>query len=114
MVVPAARIDRVLNVVMKEMGVTLVAFDYKDLARQYLGELLPQMETLEANQFEAQGDYVPYVPEPTQTTIEQSCGLSTKMCKYFFRFQQKLTPMRNVNNIGRKGLLKFRLFCIDY
>ena len=25
--------------------------------------------------------------------IEQSCGLSTKMCKYFFRFQQKLTPI---------------------
>jgi C-terminal domain on Strawberry notch homologue/P-loop containing NTP hydrolase pore-1 len=69
--VPAERIDRVLNVLMKDLGVTLVAFDYKDLARQYLGELLPQMEMIEANQFAEQGDYVPYVPEPTQTTIEQ-------------------------------------------
>ena len=70
-VVPAERIDQVLEVLMKDLGVTLVAWDYKDLARQYLGELLPEMELIETNQFAEQGDYVPFVPEPTQTTINQ-------------------------------------------
>ncbi|MGB8700097.1 MAG: hypothetical protein WCD18_11830 [Thermosynechococcaceae cyanobacterium] len=70
-VVPADRIDGVLKVLMEEKGVTLAAFDYKDLARNYLGEMLPTLETIESNQFAAQGDYVPFVPEPTQGTVAQ-------------------------------------------
>ena len=74
-VVPAERIDQVLHVLMKDLDVTLVAWEYKDLARQYLGELLPQMELIETSQFAERGDYVPFVPEPTQTTISRLEGL---------------------------------------
>jgi C-terminal domain on Strawberry notch homologue/P-loop containing NTP hydrolase pore-1 len=70
-IVPADRIDAVLNVLMKEKGVTLVTHDLKDLARNYLGEMLPTLELIESNQFAEQGDYVPFVPEPTKGTVEQ-------------------------------------------
>ncbi len=70
-IIPAERIDAVLNVLMKEKGVTLVAHDMKDLARHYLGEMLPTLELIESNQFANQGDYVPFVPEPTKGTVDQ-------------------------------------------
>jgi hypothetical protein len=70
-VVPADRIDQVLAVLMQEKRLTLAAFDFKDQARTYLGEALPTLELVESNTFAEQGDYVPYVPEPTPQTREQ-------------------------------------------
>jgi hypothetical protein len=67
-VVSAERLDRVLTVIMTEKQFTLAAFDFKDRAREYLGEALPTLELVESSSFAAQGDYVPFVPEPTQTT----------------------------------------------
>ncbi|NER26526.1 MAG: DUF3991 domain-containing protein, partial [Symploca sp. SIO1C4] len=46
-VIPAAQIEAVLNVVMKEKGYTLAAFDFQDLARDYLGVNLPSLEPIE-------------------------------------------------------------------
>ncbi|MEX0270496.1 DNA polymerase [Leptolyngbyaceae cyanobacterium UHCC 1019] len=46
LVVPADRIDRVLHVLMKEQGISLAAFDFKDKAREYLGVKLPELEPI--------------------------------------------------------------------
>lgn len=70
-VVPAERIDAVLHVLMKEKGVVLVTHDLKDLARKHLGEMLPTLEIITSNQFADQGDYVPFVPEPTKGTVDK-------------------------------------------
>ncbi|ESA32892.1 helicase domain protein [Leptolyngbya sp. Heron Island J] len=70
-VVSAEQIEPVLTVLMKEKQITLAAFDFKDQAREYLGEALPSLELLESGDYAAQGDYVPYVPEPTQVNRDQ-------------------------------------------
>ena len=70
-VVSAERIEPVLTVLIKEKQITLAAFDFKDQAREYLGEALPSLELVESGNYAAQGDYVPYVPEPTQVNRDQ-------------------------------------------
>ena len=71
MTIPAEKLDAVLDVLMNDKDIKLAAFDYKDLARKQIGELIPQMELIESNQFAEQGDYVPYVPEPTPAIVQQ-------------------------------------------
>ncbi|MEM7063408.1 MAG: strawberry notch C-terminal domain-containing protein [Cyanobacteria bacterium P01_B01_bin.77] len=70
-VVSAERIEPVLTVLMKEKQITLAAFDFKDQTREYLGEALPALELVESGNYAAQGDYVPYVSEPTQVNRDQ-------------------------------------------
>jgi DNA polymerase I-like protein with 3'-5' exonuclease and polymerase domains len=54
LIVPVERIDGVLNVLMKEQGISLAAFDFKDKAREYLGVKLPELEPI-TDSFEPQG-----------------------------------------------------------
>ena len=53
-VVPSDRLEQTLDVIMKQRGYPLAAFDYKELARDYLGIKLPELEILEAEEFEQQ------------------------------------------------------------
>jgi hypothetical protein len=45
-VVPADRLDQVLNVIMRDKGIVLAAFDFKDQVREYLGQKLPTLEKM--------------------------------------------------------------------
>lgn len=45
-VVPADRLDQVLQVLMQEQNVSLVAFDFKEKAREYLGVKLPELQQI--------------------------------------------------------------------
>ncbi|QUY45446.1 strawberry notch C-terminal domain-containing protein [Acaryochloris marina] len=63
-------LEAALKVIMKDEGIQIAAFDFKDMARDYLGQMLPTMEQIEENQFEQQADFVPYV-EPTKDTATQ-------------------------------------------
>ena len=53
-VVAAERLEQTLNVIMKQRNYTLAAFDFKDIARDYLGIALPKLEVLEAEKLEQQ------------------------------------------------------------
>lgn len=70
MQVAPENLEAALKVIMKDEGVAIAAFDFKDMARDYLGQMLPTMEMIEENEFEQQADYVPYV-EPTKETAAQ-------------------------------------------
>jgi hypothetical protein len=70
MQVAPENLEAALKVIMKDQGVAIAAFDFKDMARDYLGQMLPTMEMIEENQFEQQADYVSYV-EPTKDTAAQ-------------------------------------------
>ncbi|QUY45520.1 strawberry notch C-terminal domain-containing protein [Acaryochloris marina] len=63
-------LEAALKVIMKDEGIQIAAFDFKDMARDYLGQMLPTMEQIEENQFEQQANFVPYV-EPTKGTAAQ-------------------------------------------
>ena len=63
-------LEAALKVIMKDEGIAIAAFDFKDMARDYLGQMLPTMEQINENQFEQQADFVPYV-EPTKETAAQ-------------------------------------------
>ncbi|MGF1523285.1 MAG: strawberry notch C-terminal domain-containing protein [Leptolyngbyaceae cyanobacterium] len=89
-VVSADLIDPVLAVVMQEKKLTLAAFDFKDQARAYLGEALPTLELVESNTFAAQGDYVPYVPEPTPQTREQLESLFVEEFEELAQFEEQV------------------------
>lgn len=45
-IVPADRIEQVLNVIMQDKGIVLAAFDFKDQVREYLGQQLPTLEKM--------------------------------------------------------------------
>jgi hypothetical protein len=45
-IVPADRIDQVLNIIMRDKGIVLAAFDFKDQVREYLGQKLPALERM--------------------------------------------------------------------
>ncbi|MGR3279281.1 strawberry notch C-terminal domain-containing protein [Acaryochloris marina NIES-2412] len=70
MQVAPENLEATLKVIMKDEGIQIAAFDFKDMARDYLGQMLPTMEMIEENQFEQQADFVPYV-EPTKETAAQ-------------------------------------------
>lgn len=70
MQVAPENLEAVLKVLMKDEGIQIAAFDFKDMARDYLGQMLPTMQMIEENQFEQQADFVPYV-EPTKDTAAQ-------------------------------------------
>ena len=53
-VVPSDRLEQTLQVIMKQRGYTLAAFDDKAIARDYLGIKLPELEILETAEFERQ------------------------------------------------------------
>lgn len=63
-------LEAALKVIMKDEGIQIAAYDFKDMARDYLGQMLPTMEMIEDNQFEQQADFVPYV-EPDKDTAAQ-------------------------------------------
>ncbi|MCG8366677.1 MAG: strawberry notch C-terminal domain-containing protein [Pseudanabaenales cyanobacterium] len=45
-IIPADRIEQVLTVIMRDKGFTLATFDFKEHARSYLGESLPELEQI--------------------------------------------------------------------
>lgn len=49
-VIPPERLESTLNVLMNQRNYTLAAFDFKDIARDYLGIQLPKLEVIEAKQ----------------------------------------------------------------
>jgi Toprim-like/Protein of unknown function (DUF3991) len=53
-VIAAERLEQTLNVIMQQRGYTLAAFDFKDIARDYLGITLPKLEVLDAEKLEQQ------------------------------------------------------------
>ncbi|MCU0552920.1 MAG: bifunctional DNA primase/polymerase, partial [Leptolyngbya sp. Prado105] len=61
LVVPAERIESVIHY-LNAADLSLAAFDQRQKARDMLGIELPRLELIQQNQFEAQADYVPYVP----------------------------------------------------
>lgn len=46
-IVPQDRIDQVLQVLMQEQNVSLVTFDFKEKAREYLGVKLPELQQIQ-------------------------------------------------------------------
>jgi 5S rRNA maturation endonuclease (ribonuclease M5) len=63
-VVLADRLEQTLNVIMKQRGYRLAAFDYKDIARDYLGIKLPELETVQSAAFAQQSNTIPDTREP--------------------------------------------------
>ena len=53
-VIAAERLEQTLNVIMQQRSYTLAAFDFKDIARDYLGITLPKLEVLDAGKLEQQ------------------------------------------------------------
>ncbi|MEM8804441.1 MAG: strawberry notch C-terminal domain-containing protein [Cyanobacteria bacterium P01_G01_bin.38] len=94
-VVPAEQIDPVLIVLMKEKQITLAAFDFKDQARDYLGEELPTLELVESGNYAAQDNSVPCLPEPTQ----ENCGKVTSLLVD----KQLLASLASVNDSHLQG-----------
>ncbi|MEM6433698.1 MAG: DUF3991 and TOPRIM domain-containing protein, partial [Cyanobacteria bacterium P01_D01_bin.115] len=74
-IVSAEQLKQVLQVLMVEQHITLAAFDFKEHAREYLGEELPELELIESGEFEQKGNYVPFVPEPTEVDRTRLEGL---------------------------------------
>ncbi|MEO0825343.1 MAG: strawberry notch C-terminal domain-containing protein [Cyanobacteria bacterium J06642_9] len=74
-IVPAEKVKQVLQVLMVDQHITLAAFDFKEHAREYLGEELPELELIESGEFEQKGNYVPFVPEPTEVDRTRLEGL---------------------------------------
>lgn len=60
-VIPPARLEQTLAVLMHQRHYTLAAFESKDIARKFLGVSLPKLETIEAP-----------VPEPPPVTPDHS------------------------------------------
>jgi hypothetical protein len=46
LMVPADRMEAMLEKIMKDKGHTLAAFDFQDTARNYLGITLPELEAV--------------------------------------------------------------------
>ena len=49
LVIPPARLEQTLAVLMQQRNYTLAAFESKDIARKFLGVSLPKLETVEAS-----------------------------------------------------------------
>lgn len=74
-IVSAEQLKQVLQVLMVDQHLTLAAFDFKEHAREYLGEELPELELIESGEFEQRGNYVPFVPDPTEADRTRLEGL---------------------------------------
>lgn len=75
-VIPAERLEQTLNVIMKQRGHTLAAFDHKDIARDYLGIKLPELETVESAALKRQSNIISNTHEPNQVDLSTPIGLS--------------------------------------
>ncbi|MBD1845698.1 bifunctional DNA primase/polymerase [Cyanobacteria bacterium FACHB-63] len=74
LVVPPERISSVIYY-LNAQELTLAAFEQRHKAREMMGIELPQLELVGQDQFEAQADYVPFVPEvdaQIRASLEQS------------------------------------------
>ncbi|NET33265.1 MAG: DEAD/DEAH box helicase family protein [Cyanothece sp. SIO1E1] len=61
-VIPPERLEQTLNVLMHQRGYTLAAFDFKEIAREYLGIKLPELEVVEPKERELHKELEP--PKP--------------------------------------------------
>jgi|GEM_PF-229513 len=77
LIVSVDRIDPVLNVLMKEQGISLAAFDFKDKAREYLGVKLPELEPI-TDSFEPKGKN-PGSEVAKNEQVEQSSEISVPL-----------------------------------
>lgn len=74
LIVPPERIAPVIHY-LNAQDLTLAAFEQRHRAREMMGIELPHLELVEQDQFEAQADYVPFVPEvdaQIRASLEQS------------------------------------------
>jgi hypothetical protein len=74
LVVPPERIESVIYY-LNAQDLTLAAFEQRQKAREMMGVELPQLELVNQDQFAAQADYVPFVPDvdaQVRATLEQN------------------------------------------
>lgn len=74
LVVPPERIEAVIQF-LNVKDWSLAAYEQRPKARELMGITLPQLELVQHGQFEAQADYVPFVPdvdEQTRASLEQA------------------------------------------
>ncbi len=67
-VIPPHRLEQTLNVLMNQRNYTLAAFDNKEIARDYLGIKLPELQVLET--FEPQRTAPPNRTQVTQQMVD--------------------------------------------
>ncbi len=63
-VISPERLEQTLNVIMQQRGYTLAAFDFKDIARDYLGIALPKLEVIDLGGLEQQAGKALFEPIP--------------------------------------------------
>ncbi|MBW4466319.1 MAG: strawberry notch C-terminal domain-containing protein [Pegethrix bostrychoides GSE-TBD4-15B] len=73
-VVPAERLEQSLNVIMLQRGYALAAFEHKDIARDYLGIKLPELEKFETGAVKHQQNEILAAGEPIQSVEVDSVG----------------------------------------
>lgn len=81
LVVPPERIASVIHY-LNAQDLTLAAFEQRQKAREMMGVELPQLELVGQDQFEAQADYVPFVPDidaQTRASLEQAFNTSSEV-----------------------------------
>ncbi|PSB23128.1 helicase [filamentous cyanobacterium CCP2] len=108
-VVPADRLEQTLNVLMKQRGYTLAAFDHKDIARDYLGIKLPELETTESITSEQQNDNIPNAHEPNQMNQNTSTRLSQDISGVEATQQSLNGKLRIVSSKEQRGNLERRI-----
>jgi hypothetical protein len=108
-VVPVDRLEQTLNVLMKQRGYTLATFDYKNIARDYLGIKLPELETIESTTSDHKNDNILNAHESNQTNQNTPIRLSQDISDTEATQQLLNGELRIVSSKEQKGNLERRI-----
>jgi hypothetical protein len=104
-VVPADRLEQTLTVIMKQRGYTLAAFDYKEIARDYLGVKLPELAVIEPKLLKQQPDSI-FAVEPTHMSQRRRSG-TLSLEQHAPAREPSIAPARAQKGIVEKRIAEF-------